>query len=54
MKIFVKAVHAPAAKSIHSRAIAFMYAGILTVMLLAQLFTFEELIAHFIAIDILG
>jgi hypothetical protein len=54
MKLFATATPAPRAKSIHARAIAFLYAGIITVMLLAQLFTFEELIAHFISVDLPG
>lgn len=44
MQVFVKATAAPAARTKESRKIALLYAVILVVFALAQLFTFDEFI----------
>lgn len=47
MSIFVQATPAPAAKSHETKQIATLYAGLLTVLAVAQLFTFDEFIELF-------
>ncbi len=44
MKLFATITQAPLTRSTHSRAIALFLAGLLTLMAIAQLFTFEEFI----------
>lgn len=44
MSILVKATPAPAPRTKESRQIALLYAGLLTVFVVAQLFTFDEFI----------
>ena len=46
MSIFVKAVPAPAPKTKEAKQISIVYAAILVLMAVTQLFTFEEFIVH--------
>jgi hypothetical protein len=54
MKLFVTATPAPEARTPSTRAISFIYAAIIVVMLVAQLFSFEEFIQHLITLDLPG
>ncbi|MGY4893491.1 MAG: hypothetical protein ACO1N2_02220 [Candidatus Saccharimonadota bacterium] len=47
MSIFVQATPAPAAKSHETKQIATLYAGLLTILAVTQLFTFDEFIELF-------
>lgn len=52
MSIFVQATPAPAAKSPESKQIATLYAGLLTVLAVTQLFTFDTFIELFPALGL--
>lgn len=54
MKLFVSATPAPEARTKNSRSISFLYAGILLVLALAQLFTFDTFTQHFETLDFPG
>lgn len=47
MSMFVKATPAPGAKTAETKQVSILYAGLLTVMAVTQLFTFEEFIELF-------
>jgi len=52
MTFFVKAEAAPAPRTPTSRMIALFYAGVLTVMAVAQLFTLDEFVELFFRFDL--
>ena len=47
MSMFVKATPAPSAKTSETKQVAILYAALLTIMAVTQLFTFEEFIELF-------
>lgn len=54
MKLFVSATAAPTPRTPNVAVVATFYAGLLTAMVVAQLFTFEEFLQHFIVLDLPG
>ncbi|MAU33742.1 hypothetical protein CMN23_01250 [Candidatus Saccharibacteria bacterium] len=54
MKLFVSATTAPPPRTQNVALIATFYAGLLTAMVVSQLFTFEEFLQHFVVLDLPG